>query len=531
MLFIALSLGALASEPDLQAAFHDAAEEFDVPEKILLAIAYEASHWQPGLASTWGGYGLFDMREDDGGPNLEAASLLLDASPDTLIRDPVQNVRGAAALLARHARRGVDGKLPPQDDLLAWWDAVRAFSGRHEPNLQVMYASYIYELINFGAEGNGLTLRPEPVNHWDKAMLAPPPTSCDYAGCATFTDACTDNYSEEYSRTASDIDYIVIHTVQGSYAGCISWFQNCSASVSAHYVVRSSDGQVTQTVPEADVAWHAGNWSYNLASVGIEHEGYVEYPEDYYTDAMYAGSAALSADIASRQGISIDRSHIIGHNEVPGATHTDPGSGWDWDYYMSLISGGEVTGDLIGVVADSDIYTGARLVGATVWIAETGETATTDSDGYYRFYDLALDTYTVHATMSGYDEGTCAKDLASGTNWCSIALYPASGGDDGGGDSGSGGGDDGGSSGGDDGGSSGGGTDTSATTDTGPVDDPGPGPGGSSIDEPGELVSKNELGGGCGCATGSARVTGLAGLLGIALAASRRKRTQAPTRP
>src|SRR2546429_476351 len=31
------------------------------------------------------------------------------------------------------------------------------------------------------------------------------------------------------------------------------------------------------------------------------------------------------------------RSHIIGHNEVPGTDHSDPGPTWNWTYYMSLV--------------------------------------------------------------------------------------------------------------------------------------------------------------------------------------------------
>ncbi|CAM5259886.1 hypothetical protein SBADM41S_08153 [Streptomyces badius] len=41
--------------------------------------------------------------------------------------------------------------------------------------------------------------------------------------------------------------------------------------VSAHYVIRSSDGEVTQTVRDKATAWHAR--SANASSVGIEHEG------------------------------------------------------------------------------------------------------------------------------------------------------------------------------------------------------------------------------------------------------------------
>ena len=159
------------------------------------------------------------------------------------------------------------------------------------------------------------------MDHWSRVPVSPPGT-CDYSGCDQWVSASSSNYSN-YSRDASDIDYVIVHTVQGSYDGCISWFQNASASVSAHYVVRSSDGAVTQMVAEEDVAWHAGNWDYNLGSVGIEHEGYVEQPSVYYTEAMYQSSADLTRDIADRNSIPLDRDHIIAHSEVPGATH-DP---------------------------------------------------------------------------------------------------------------------------------------------------------------------------------------------------------------
>ena len=64
-------------------------------------------------------------------------------------------------------------------------------------------------------------------------------------------------------------------------------------------------------------------------------------------DAMYRSSAQLSAYLAIKYLIPIDRKHFIGHNEVPDpnhpgqfggfAHHTDPGRCWDWPKYMSLI--------------------------------------------------------------------------------------------------------------------------------------------------------------------------------------------------
>ena len=110
-------------------------------------------------------------------------------------------------------------------------------------------------------------------------------------------------------------------------------FQSPAHGAAAHYIVRK-DGHVT--IRELDMAFHAGNREYNERSVGIEHEGFVDKPEDF-TDAMYAASAQLTARVCARYGIPVDREHIIGHVEVPGTDHTDPGPGWDWKKYLRLV--------------------------------------------------------------------------------------------------------------------------------------------------------------------------------------------------
>ncbi|MFG2223384.1 N-acetylmuramoyl-L-alanine amidase [Streptomyces sp. NPDC048644] len=131
------------------------------------------------------------------------------------------------------------------------------------------------------------------------------------------------------------IDRVVIHVVQGSYATALKVFQDPWHAAASHYVVRK-DGHVAQLVRELDVAFHAGNRAYNERSIGIEHEGFVDRPESF-TDAMYAASARLTAGICRRYGFPADRKHIIGHVEVPGADHTDPGPHWDWDRYLRLV--------------------------------------------------------------------------------------------------------------------------------------------------------------------------------------------------
>jgi hypothetical protein len=154
------------------------------------------------------------------------------------------------------------------------------------------------------------------------------------------------------SRNGIPVSAITIHTVQGTYAGAISWSQNCNSNVSYHYVVRSSDGQVTQMVLEAKKAWHVA--SENPYTIGYEHEGYVSNAA-WYTQAMYEGSANLSKDIInSSYGIIGKRTYdgpsssvtnvlgacikIKGHQHFLNQTHTDPGIFWNWEKYYQLIN-------------------------------------------------------------------------------------------------------------------------------------------------------------------------------------------------
>ncbi|MFD0479996.1 N-acetylmuramoyl-L-alanine amidase [Nonomuraea thailandensis] len=164
--------------------------------------------------------------------------------------------------------------------------------------------------------------------------------SVDYPS-AHWVPASSNSYSVANRPVSSAIDRIVIHVAQGYYAGTISWFQNpnrpSNQLVSSHYVVRSSDGDITQMVREKDIAYHVYNL--NSRSVGIEHEGFVS-DATWFTDAMYRSSAALTRNIADRYGIPKDRAHIVAHSEVPGNDHTDPGPYWDWNRYMQYVTGG-----------------------------------------------------------------------------------------------------------------------------------------------------------------------------------------------
>jgi N-acetyl-anhydromuramyl-L-alanine amidase AmpD len=133
-----------------------------------------------------------------------------------------------------------------------------------------------------------------------------------------------------------DIDLVVIHVTESDFPTALKVFKDPLHQAAAHYVIRAKDGKTVQMVRELDVAYHAGNREYNERSIGIEHEGFVDRPKNF-TEEMYRTSAKLTARICEKYGIPADREHIIGHNEVPGADHTDPGRHWDWKRYMEYV--------------------------------------------------------------------------------------------------------------------------------------------------------------------------------------------------
>ncbi len=155
----------------------------------------------------------------------------------------------------------------------------------------------------------------------------------DLSTCDEWRPASTCNYSASSRPTSYPISYVVIHKVQGSAASAASWFQNCAAKVSAHFTFNNSTGYCYQSVREKDIGWHAGNSYYNARSIGIEHGGYVSSNDT--ATVCYDESAIETKSTIIYYSVTHSRSRIVGHSEVPGATHTDPGAYWNWTYYMS----------------------------------------------------------------------------------------------------------------------------------------------------------------------------------------------------
>jgi N-acetyl-anhydromuramyl-L-alanine amidase AmpD len=189
------------------------------------------------------------------------------------------------------------------------------------------------------AAGAGLLAREDLSRAWWRVPGVEKPRvegAVDFPG-ARWTAASTANYRRADRPGDFPVELVVVHITQCEYRTAVKVFKDPGHQAAAHYIV-DRDGRVTQMIRELDVAYHAGNRDYNERSVGIEHVGFVDRPQDF-TAAMYEGSARLTAGICERHGIPVDREHVIGHHEVPGADHTDPGPHWDWDRYMKLVRG------------------------------------------------------------------------------------------------------------------------------------------------------------------------------------------------
>ncbi|HEX2131624.1 MAG TPA: N-acetylmuramoyl-L-alanine amidase [Actinophytocola sp.] len=393
------AVGAAAEPPptDRQGQYAAAAEEFGVPESVLLGVSYLESRWNvnAGTPSTSAGYGPMhltdvaaanaggshhdegteDPRGDTARPTLRPEPGELDLSSPTLrtvdlaadltgvdeatLRSDVrQNIRGGAALLAHHQRElGIDSDRPAD-----WYGAVARYSGATDTATAANFADEVFATIAAGAErvtddGERVRLAPRAVrpNTGQLAELGlrkthrgeaecPRGLGCEWlpAPYEEFGDGDYGNHDKANRPHSQKIDYIVIHDTEATWDTTLDLVQD-PTYVSWQYSLRSADGHIAQHVKAKDVAWQAGNWYVNSKSIGLEHEGFAALGT-WYTEAMYRSSAKLVRYLAAKHHIPLDRAHIIGHDNVPGTIpqnvrgmHWDPGPYWDWAHYFDLL--------------------------------------------------------------------------------------------------------------------------------------------------------------------------------------------------
>ena len=379
LLFL-LAMPLVALSQDYKLAFEAVYEAIpDIPKGLLEAISFTNTHCNHLTDSNYfhdgpyvmpRAYGLMGLVKDGKGyfrENLHLVAELSGISETEILENPEKNVLAYAKAFERLAEES------KANEIKGYLSVIQRLSelpiGEEKdvyPMQSMLYSVCLFlndekKAEQFGFQKYDIDLKSVFAEHYD--MLAAP--ELGFSRSLDYPPAIWDPAPEcNWEPRTKEVSAVVIHYTEGSYAGCISWFKNCDASVSAHYVIRSADGQITQMVREADKAWHAR--TANGYTIGIEHEAYGNI-WSYFTKEMYESSAALVRDICSRHepidghrtfyrdtldnGFCLNKglhdlggetacTKIRGHQHYPDQSHTDPGPYWDWNYYYKLINEG-----------------------------------------------------------------------------------------------------------------------------------------------------------------------------------------------
>jgi N-acetyl-anhydromuramyl-L-alanine amidase AmpD len=331
----------------LDAVFQSAGAEFGVPVPLLKGIAWAETRWEmvrgeaelDGLAPA---YGVMALRGD----RLEEGAALARVTVDEAKVDMASNVRaGAAVLGARAVELGV-----PAGDLGAWAEVAADYSGTDDVAARAYYVhAQVYRSIQQGLASEIATLDPIEVTPDFYALDSSSGPGPDYAGSVYHPSP---NHSARPGGSSGKPQMVIIHTCEGSYAGCWGWLTNSSSGVSAHYVVSADGSEISQLVRENRKAWHIAatydcdlnggtscgleGVSSNSFTIGIEHAGYAS--QSAWSSGLLDASAALTCDVTRDQGIPRDKFHIVGHGQLQPYNRVDPGANWPWTQYLSLVS-------------------------------------------------------------------------------------------------------------------------------------------------------------------------------------------------
>jgi hypothetical protein len=157
------------------ALFDAAAKEFNVPADLLKGVAFAETRWEQltwpagetaspetGMPRPYGIMSLWDNNHF--GHSLVEAATLIGKTTDELKQDPLQNIRGGAALLRRiyDANAKPDGTT--EADIESWRYAIRHYCGIPEPDLNAQHALDVYVFMSKGYHQYGIEWDARPVN-------------------------------------------------------------------------------------------------------------------------------------------------------------------------------------------------------------------------------------------------------------------------------------------------------------------------------------------------------------------------------
>lgn len=133
--------------------------------------------------------------------------------------------------------------------------------------------------------------------------------------------------SPNCSARGAKVDLLVLHDMEGSYAGSIAYFETKESQVSAHFCLNDDGTECTQMVHLADKAWAV--CVYNSRSVSLEMAGYAKQG---YRPALLSAAAEIIAYLAAHLQIPIRHARggvgpgICSHWDLgaAGGGHSDP---------------------------------------------------------------------------------------------------------------------------------------------------------------------------------------------------------------
>jgi MYXO-CTERM domain-containing protein len=304
---------------------------------------------------------------------LRRASELAQVEELTLRRDPDRALAAGALVLSE-----LGAKTRVTSDLASWAAALEEMSGFVDAPHREDYAHRVFAVL---ARGGSFRARDGEVLHMAPHDLPPTLTldvseqiktlapAAQFEGAEWIPTSCTRKCDPTRDAT---VGFVLIHDTEGSWSASVATLQN-DPGKSAHYII-GQDGRIGQFVTEETTAWHAGNIFYNERSIGIEHVGWATKP---FPEAQYAASARLVGHLTGKYGITRDREHVIGHDQVPNGkriaidskpcaespsacqestnygganNHSDPGI-WEWAPYMLRFDGRAKCNDVTNVFA------------------------------------------------------------------------------------------------------------------------------------------------------------------------------------
>jgi len=404
----------------------DAAAEFRVPAIILKAAAQVQSNWAQTGASFYGSYGMMGLIESDHTKQITLAASLTNLKVDDIKNEAKANIRAAAALLAHYQK----GK-PTSANLADWFEATRDLTGLSDEEMKTSLATSFYNVIKNGSKTVSLwreiiqiDAQPITIPEYKIASVkkntnanSVANTNTDYPTAVDRMTTC--NYAT--GRNGYNIDYYFVHYIAtGTYAGAISWFRDCTRTTglsSANYVIRNSDGEISQVVRESDRAYAQGVTQYNGGGISTEHEVLTTNLAMWDSEPMLVAAANLAIDVCNRnniprvrRGVNGDRG-IYGHSDVR-ATDCPNLNTARWINLMNRIAGGIV----IPSVSLPTLYyitgtAGSNVVNAA-WKANTEPTL----KGYRLYYALDDD-------FSGWALAADESTLTATTT--SVSLNPS----------------------------------------------------------------------------------------------------------